>query len=328
MADEHAFKMDKLKNNFEGILNLKRKVLQTKTEINDRLQIVKKMYTELMKQNTKKVMLFCLDAFYFQYKSFMMEIENIEKFRVLLNNRMYCDYYKLYTLIIQYFKDHSIETDNDDLNAKTFPMYKELEPSQEYKLEDVKGIHASILYLINTLHMKSAGQRNTITGYSDESKIGYSISNFLNTLQYENLILREQTNLFLNYLAFFHISQKKQLKRVLSKLEDFSNEMDHNLHNNMSFSIDDIEDDNVNRDDYLREDSDEDDNVQESTESESIKSESIKSESTKSESTKSESIKSESTKSDTNSQLITQISELDVDKSAALVQLDDNNESA
>ena len=130
-------------------------------------------------------------------------------------------------------------------------------------------------------------------------------------------------NLFLNYLACFHISQKKQLKRVLSKLEDFSNEMDHNLHNNMSFSIDDIEEDNVNRDDYLREDSDEDDNVQESTESESIKSESTKSESTKSESTK-----SESTKSDTNSQLITQISELDVDKSAALVQLDDNNESA
>lgn len=251
MADDHAFKMDKLKNNFESILALKRKVLQTKTEIHDRLQQVKKMYTELMKQNTKKVMLFCLDAFFFQYKSFMLEIENIEKFRVLLNNRMYCDYYKLYTLIIQYFKDHSIDIENDDLNAKSFPVYKELEPSQEYKLEDVKGIHASILYLINSLHTKSEGQRNTISGYNDDSKIGYSISNFLNTLQYENLILQEQTNLFLNYLAFFHISQKKQLKRVLSKLEDFTNEMDNNLHNNMSFSIDDIEDDNVNQTDYM-----------------------------------------------------------------------------
>lgn len=251
MADDHAFKMDKLKNNFESILALKRKVLQTKTEIHDRLQQVKKMYTELMKQNTKKVMLFCLDAFFFQYKSFMLEIENIEKFRVLLNNRMYCDYYKLYTLIIQYFKDHSIDIENDDMNAKSFPVYKELEPSQEYKLEDVKGIHASILYLINSLHTKSEGQRNTISGYNDDSKIGYSISNFLNTLQYENLILQEQTNLFLNYLAFFHISQKKQLKRVLSKLEDFTNEMDNNLHNNMSFSIDDIEDDNVNQTDYM-----------------------------------------------------------------------------
>lgn len=71
----------------------------------------------------------------------------------------------------------------------------------------------------------------------------------------------------------------------------------------MSFSIDDIEEDNVNQDDYLREDSDEDQNVQES-------------------------IESESTKSDTNSQLITQISELDVDNSTALVQLDENSESA
>lgn len=309
MADDHAFKMDKLKNNFESILALKRKVLQTKTEIHDRLQQVKKMYTDLMKQNTKKVMLFCLDAFFFQYKSFMLEIENIEKFRVLLNNRMYCDYYKLYTLIIQYFKDHSVEIENDDLNAKTFPVYKELEPSQEYKLEDVKGIHASILYLINTLHTKCEGQRNTISGYSDDSKIGYSISNFLNTLQYENLILQEQTNLFLNYLAFFHISQKKQLKRVLSKLEDFTNEMDNNLHNNMSFSIDDIEDDNVNQDDYLHSDSEDDKSM--SQEITSIESSSEK----------------EMMVPTTKDQLTTQILELGVDKAATIVQLDDIPES-
>ena len=309
MADDHAFKMDKLKNNFESILALKRKVLQTKTEIHDRLQQVKKIYTDLMKQNTKKVMLFCLDAFFFQYKSFMLEIENIEKFRVLLNNRMYCDYYKLYTLIIQYFKDHSVEIDNDDLNAKTFPVYKELEPSQEYKLEDVKGIHASILYLINTLHIKSEGQRNTISGYSDDSKIGYSISNFLNTLQYENLILQEQTNLFLNYLAFFHISQKKQLKRVLSKLEDFTNEMDNNLHNNMSFSIDDIEDDNVNQDDYLH--SDYEDEKSTSQEITSIESSSEKG----------------MMEPITKDQLTTQILELGIDKAATIEQLDDIPES-
>ena len=258
MSDDHAFKIDKLKNNFESILALKRKVFQIKNEINEKLQLVKKSYTELMKQNTKKVMLFCLDAFFFQYKSFMLEIENIEKFRILLNNRMYCDYYKLYTLITQYFKDNSVEIDNDDVNAKSFPQYKELEPSQEYKLEDVKGIHANILYLINTLHTKCEGQRNTITGYTDESQIGYSISNFLNTLQYENYVLREQTNLFLNYLAFFHISQKKQLKRVLSKLEDFTNEMEQNLHTNLSFSIEDIEEENVSQDNYLQEDLEED----------------------------------------------------------------------
>ena len=218
---------------------------------------------------------------------------------------MYCDYYKLYTLIIQYFKDHSVEIENDDLNAKTFPVYKELEPSQEYKLEDVKGIHASILYLINTLHTKSEGQRNTITGYSDDSKIGYSISNFLNTLQYENLILQEQTNLFLNYLAFFHISQKKQLKRVLSKLEDFSNEMDNNLHNNMSFSIDDIEDDNVNQDDYLRDESDEETNTHEQ---ESV-------------------LESDSSKTDTINTIVTQISELDEDVTTAMKESDNIPES-
>ena len=107
--------------------------------------------------------------------------------------------------------------------------------------------------------------------------------------------------MFLNYLAFFHISQKKQLKRVLSKLEDFSNEMDNNLHNNMSFSIDDIEEDNVNQDDYLRDESDEENDKQDN-ESE---------------------LESNSSKTDTINTIVTQISELGEDEHAAVVQLDD-----
>ena len=74
----------------------------------------------------------------------------------------------------------------------------------------------------------------------------------------------------------------------------------------MSFSIDDIEEDNVNQDDYLRDEFDEEVDTKEQ-ESE---------------------LGSESSKSDTINTIVTQISELDEDKTGAVVQLDDTPNDA
>ena len=77
----------------------------------------------------------------------------------------------------------------------------------------------------------------------------------------------------------------------------------------MSFSIDDIEDDNVNQDDYLHSDSEDDKST--SQEITSIESSSEK----------------EMMDPTTKDQLTTQILELGVDKAATIVQLDDIPES-
>jgi hypothetical protein len=247
----HAFQIERLRKDFENIITLKREIAKIKTVVTDKLSQLKTVYNELIKINTKKIFMFCLDSFYFQYKIFAMEMENIDNFRILMNNRMYCDFYKLYNIIIQRIKTHNEEmkktqTDNvnslniDDLELKTYPAYKDLEPFHEYKLEDIKDIHNNIMVLINRLFDQCALKDDDIDHYNENHRVGFSISNFLNTLEYENRLLREQIVLYMNYMSFFHISQRKQLNRLYTRMNDFYKEVDDNININRTFSIDDI----------------------------------------------------------------------------------------
>jgi len=216
--------------------------------VSEKLSQLKVVYNDLIKTNNKKIFLFCLDSFYFQYKTFAMEMEHIDRYRALMNNRMYCDYYKLYNLIITHIKDNRADMNITDLELKSYPAYKDLEPFQEYKLEDIKEIHSNILFLINQLYGQTLDKTDTIDHYNENHKVGFSISNFLNTLEYENRLLREQVGLYINYVSFFHISERKQLNRLYLRMQEFYTEIEENININRTFSIDDIGDeDKLNR---------------------------------------------------------------------------------
>ena len=240
MSINHAFHIEKLKTDFENIITLKKEIAKIKSIVSEKLSQLKIQYNELVKTNSKKIFLFCLDSFYFQYKTFAMELEHIDRFRSLMNNRMYCDYYKLYNIIIAFIKENRTDLDIDELEVKSYPTYKDLEPFQEYKLEDIKDIHSNILVLINKLYLQLNSKVDSVDHYNETHKIGFSISNFLNTLEYENRLLKEQISLYINYVSFFHISEKRQLNRLFMRMQEFYKEIDENININRTFSIADI----------------------------------------------------------------------------------------
>ena len=229
MSINHAFHIEKLKTDFENIITLKKEIAKIKSIVSEKLSQLKIQYNELVKTNSKKIFLFCLDSFYFQYKTFAMELEHIDRFRSLMNNRMYCDYYKLYNIIIAFIKENRTDLDIDELEVKSYPTYKDLEPFQEYKLEDIKDIHSNILVLINKLYLQLNSKVDSVDHYNETHKIGFSISNFLNTLEYENRLLKEQISLYINYVSFFHISEKRQLNRLFMRMQEFYKEIDENI---------------------------------------------------------------------------------------------------
>jgi len=235
----HAFNLEKLKNSFNNILQLIDEINHIKLHANKKLNKLRDAYFKLIENNNKKVFLFCLDSFYFQYKSFQLEYDNLEKGLAFINNRMYCDYYKLYHMIVDTIKTNKID-DSDIYELREYIQYKDLEPFLEYRLEDIKDIHHNILHIVQILFSQYSERHMSIQNYNDHHKIGFSISNFINTLQYENSILNEQVNLYINYMAFFHISQKKYLARMYSKFDNFYKEVESNIKTNINFSIDDI----------------------------------------------------------------------------------------
>ena len=240
MSQIHSYQIEKLKTNFNNLITVKKEIAKVKLILADTLNQLKSVYNDLIRTNTKKIFLFCLDSFYFQYKTFVLEMEHIDKTRTLVNNRMYCDYYKLYNLICAYIKENKSEISLTDLELKTYPAYKDLDPFLEYKIEDIRALHDNILHIIDTLYLQTQTKTDDIVNYSDRRHIGFSISNFLNTLEYENRVLKEQIALYVNYMSFFHISQKKQLNRLLVKIQEFNKEVEENIHINSMFSIEDI----------------------------------------------------------------------------------------
>ena len=251
MANNLSHNLEKLKSTFHNILLLRNDVTKLKKQVNNKIMELKTIYGELSKNTTKKALLFSLDSFFFQYKLFSVELENIDRFRVLLNNRMYCDYYKLYTLIVNYIKDNSEDLSAEKIEFYTFPVYKDLEPFQEYNLDDIKHIHEDIMKYINFLYECYEINQTKITNYNGKTRIGFSISNLLNTLEHENMVLKQQMALYINYLSFFHISQTKHLKSLLQRLKDFDNEIEENVNGNHAYSVDDVEEaDTIRKFDY------------------------------------------------------------------------------
>jgi hypothetical protein len=235
----HAFEINKLKTSFQNIMHTVDEINKIKLHAHQKLNRLRDAYFKLIENNSKKVFLFCLDSFYFQYKSFQLEYDNLEKTLSFINNRMYCDYYKLYNMMIESCKKHNFD-ENDNYELRQYIQYKDLEPFLEYRIEDIKDIHNNILHIITILYEQYSTRHNSITHYNDTHKIGFSISNFINTLQYENSILKEQVVLYTNYMAFFHISQGKYLKRMYAKIENFYTEVESNIKSNVNFSINDI----------------------------------------------------------------------------------------
>lgn len=241
MDETHIVNINKLKHNFQSLLKLQKNITDVRATAHKKLQECKQVYNDLSKKNNKKVLLFCLDAFFFQYKTFTLEMEHLDKFRALLNNRVYCDYYKLNQLIVEFIKKNKAELDIEETETKSFPVYKELEPFQEYKPEDIRDIHNNILFLLNNLYNKCQEKYKERDSYNEKHQVGFTISNLINTLTYEINILLQQIRLYIDYLAFFHISQKKQMKRLSMKFSEFYDDMEANLQCTTTYTIDDIQ---------------------------------------------------------------------------------------
>jgi len=229
MSSLYLFDIEKLKSEFQGILQTYHEIIKKRKTLAIKLAELKTTYQELVKHNTKKIFLFCLDSFYFQYKTLILEMDHLSRSVASINNRMYGDYYKLYHIILVQLSEsnHDLRTIETDHNKYT--PYKDLEPFHEYKMSDIISIHADILKLMNYLYTHFIKKSQTIVDYNNTARGGISITSFLHTLEYENTLVREQIGLYTSYIGFFHASQKKYLSKLFSKVQEFYTEIEDDI---------------------------------------------------------------------------------------------------
>ena len=209
-----------LKNDFNNIITIRTSVKSVFESLEQRIGRLKNLYADFIKHNENALFVFGLDSFRFQSRLIDLEYEDMKRLFLAINNRMYCEYFKLYKIVCAYITN--IITDKkvlEIIKINNFPAYKDLEPFKEYNIETIQELHENILLLVNSMLNNIEVKENELFNYQGKRKIGLSIDNFVASFNFDIIMIREKVSLFLTYVEFFHKLHTKYLKRFSHKIQ-------------------------------------------------------------------------------------------------------------
>ena len=216
---------------FNKIVGLKNDNEKKIIMLESKTKHLKDIYNEFIKHNNEILCVFSLDSLHFQSKIIDVEYDDMKRLFSCILNRMYCEFFKLYKIITEY-----IRTNINDKKIKEllnihnqYPVYKDLEPFKVYDFEIIESIHNVILELLHSLVELYLSKEDELIKYQNKNKFGFNIDNFVNTIMFNNTMLREKIRLFVNYLFFFHKLQIKYLTRYIHKVELVISQLDNDI---------------------------------------------------------------------------------------------------
>jgi hypothetical protein len=228
-----------LKGDFNNIISIRTTVKNIFDILQVRINKLKDLYAEFIKTSKTQMFIFGLDSFHFQSKLIDIEYDDMKRLFLAINNRMYCEYFKLYKIIIEYILNSNYDKKVTDLvKVNNYPIYKDLEPFKEYKFEIVSDIHEDILNLLSILLSTITNKENELLIHKGKQKIGLNIDNFITTFNYNITSIKEKLTLFVTYIEFFHKLHTTYLKRFANKIQLMYMHVNNDIHFDESVSID------------------------------------------------------------------------------------------
>jgi hypothetical protein len=231
-----------LKHDFNNITLIRNKIIRVFELLQNKMDKMKIIYSDFIKNNKSQMFIFGLDSFHFQSKLIDLEHDDMKRMFLAINNRMYCEYFKLYKIVVSYISENiSDKKIIEIIKANNFPIYKDLEPFKDYKFEKIMEIHDNILILLNSIISIINDRENELMIHKNNQLIGLNIDNFVNSFNFEIVIMKEKINLFLTYIEFFQKLHEKYLSRFSNKIVLMLNHINSDIH------FDDNIENNVNK---------------------------------------------------------------------------------
>lgn len=224
----------RLKSDFDDVIEIYESVLQIQKEFIDTSEFLKKKYNYFInldkdrpniekkfstENSNETSFILGLDTFHFQKKIIDLEIHNISQVISLMNNQIYCNYYKLYKNI---FKEMSsiIEKKTSDIDPNKYPKYNSLEPYSKYDISIIKQVHGNIVLIIEEIYKTISHKEDIIQKYSELSKSGISIQNIINSFKFEKNVFIEKMMFYIDYMFCYHSTQKGFLFKIKKNMEN------------------------------------------------------------------------------------------------------------
>ena len=216
-------KLNKVKHNFTKIKDIRVALVNIFSTLEVKITKLKSLTNDFIKNNHETLFVFGLDSFMFQSKMIDYEYSDMQKHFLALNNRLYCEYYKLYKIVLEYIEQNNGISQNKTFemikaNSK-FPIYKDLEPYKSYNFDTIEEVHKTIISLLNIINDYIVLKDTELDAYKMKQYSGFNINNFVNTFDFNIVMVKQKLSLFISYLEFFHNIHTKHFKRFSKKMK-------------------------------------------------------------------------------------------------------------
>ena len=226
-------RVNNLKTEFIKLTNVRENIIVIFDNLDSKIAKLKDFYAEFIQHNKHSLYIFGLDSFRFQGKMLDMEHDDMKRLFAAINNRIYCEYYKLCKIIVEYiinnFNDvtdaNSVKLLESVKSCNNYPIYKDLEPYKEYDFSIVQSIHENIIILFGSINRYIVNKENELNNYKIKNEFGFNIDNFVHTLYHNIIVMREKLALFMTYNEFFHTLHTKYLNRFFDRMRLMYNQI-------------------------------------------------------------------------------------------------------
>jgi hypothetical protein len=246
-------KINHIKSNFQKIIGFKSEINNIFENLELRINKLKEIYKVIKKETSKNTFLFGLDSLYFQSKLIDLELEHLKSFYSLINNKMYGSLYKLFHLIKYYINNNFGNNKKicDVVNIDTdYPIYKDLEPYKDYDFDVIVKLHEKIIEIIKVVDFYLNDKYIELENYNNKLKLGLNINNYVSTFVYENKIIKNEIELYINFLEFLGDNNYLYYKRFITKIKILLAQIDNDIKldekNSKKNMIDNLVSDGVN----------------------------------------------------------------------------------
>ena len=225
-------RINDLKIDFTKVVDLKNENIRMFETLDLKIKNLKNIYAEFIKNNKHNLFIFGLDSFHFQGKIIDIEYDDMKRLYYAITNRIYCEYFKLYKIVVDYIIEN-IDDDKKLLDLvsvdNNFPIYKDLEPFKQYNFEIIQSVHETIISLLNGIYNYLLHKEHDLKQHQEKNATGLNIDNFIQTFNFNNLVIREKVVLFISYIEFFHKLHTKYFKRFTTKMQLFLSQINNDI---------------------------------------------------------------------------------------------------
>jgi len=215
-----------IKTTFQAVIDKNVEITQYFTNLNDKKNKLTSLYKQLLDENSSIVS--TLDIFNFQIRLLGNDIVYLQQKYNNINNRIYCQYFKIYLQVQEYILESIPEI---QVPKASFPTYDDTNLNKVYEFKTICEIHDFICSLISGIIEFVKIRNQEYKKYQTINNVGVHINVFVDTFKHNIKAKIDQMLLFTNMVRFFNTSGLNYYNKIFNTIEFINT----NISNDIAF---------------------------------------------------------------------------------------------